>query len=69
MKQFLTRDKFKTEIGRQMFDELLKIDSDLNWVYVILHNCKGDTKRKEFLEWLHQSKRTALEITKHVVFS
>lgn len=69
MKQFMIREKFKTEIGRQMFDELKAIKDDPEWMYVIFYHCKGDENKKKFLSWLHKKDRTPLEILKHLVFN
>lgn len=68
MKQFLTREKFKTELGRKMFDELKAIKDDPEWMYVIFYHCKGDENKKKFLDWLHKEKRTPNEILKRLVF-
>ena len=69
MKQFLIREKFKTELGRKMFDELKAINDDAEWMYVLFYHCKGDENKKVFLNWLHKEKRTPKEITMHLVFN
>ncbi len=68
MKEFLKRDKFETELGRQMYDELKAIKDDPEWMYVLFYHCRGDENKKKFLDWLHLGKRTPTEILKHLVF-
>ena len=68
MKEFLKRNKFETELGRKMFDELKAIKDDPEWMYVIFYHCRGDENKKKFLEWLHKEKRTPKEILTHFVY-
>ena len=62
MKEFLKREKFETELGRIMFDELKAIDYDPEWMYVVFYHCRGDENKKKFLDWLQEKERTKTEI-------
>lgn len=62
MKQFLTRDKFKTELGRQIFDLLINKAPDLNSLYFLFASIKGEERKKILLDYINQRERTWDEI-------
>jgi hypothetical protein len=62
MKQFLIRDKFKTELGRKLFDILSQKTNDLNELYFAFTMIKGDEKKQILLNFLLKEDRTWDEI-------
>lgn len=62
MKQFLIRDKFKTELGRKLFDILSQKTNDLNELYFAFTMIKGDERKQILLNFLSKEDKTWDEI-------
>jgi hypothetical protein len=62
MKQFLIRDKFKTELGKQIFDLLIGKAPDLSSLYFLFTSIIGDERKKILLDFLNEKERTWDEI-------
>jgi hypothetical protein len=62
MKQFLIRDKFKTELGRKLFDILSQKTNDLNELYFAFTMIKGDERKRILLNFLSKEDKTWDEI-------
>lgn len=62
MKQFLIRDKFKTELGRQMFDALINVAPSLEDMYFLFCIAKGDEKRKIVMDYINSGHTSYEEI-------
>jgi hypothetical protein len=51
----IKRDKFKTEMGRKLYDKLVSILDDDDFILAVLVETQGDKKKKEFLEMLEKT--------------
>lgn len=58
MTYIIKREKFKTELGRQVYDKLVNILDDDNFIVGVLCEIIGDEKKKEFLEYLEKNHET-----------
>lgn len=67
MKQFLTREKFKTEIGRRLFDSLINIAPNLDELYMLFTMVRGDKDRKILLDYIKTGHNNWDEIDDYVV--
>lgn len=67
MKQFLIRDKFKTELGKKIFDELINIAPSLNDLYFLFTLIKGDEKKQILLNFLNGKNKSWEEIDEFVI--
>ena len=67
MKQFLTREKFKTETGRQLFDALIDKAPDLDELYMTFAMVRGDEKRKKLLDFVNSGHSDWDEIDDFVI--
>ena len=63
----IDRDKFKTELGRKVFDRLIKINPDDNFILGILCEIMGDEKKKEFLSYLDRTGETDPDVIEEYV--
>ena len=54
----IDRNKFKTELGKKVFDRLVKIKADDNFIYGILCEIMGDENKQEFLNYLDRTGET-----------
>ena len=66
MKEFLKRDKFETELGRQMYDELKAIKDDPEWMQAIEKQAKErgitiDESLFQNAEYVVQTEKTKQE--------
>ena len=55
MTYMIKRDKFKTEMGRRLYDKLVSILDDDDFILAVLVETQGDKKKKEFLEMLEKT--------------
>jgi len=63
----IKREKFKTELGRNLYDRLVNILDDDDFILAVLVETQGDKKKKEFLELLDKNKwETADEILNYL---
>ena len=46
------REKFQTELGRKLYDRLVNISDDDDFILAVLVVTQGDEKKKEFLKML-----------------
>ena len=46
------REKFHTELGRKLYDRLVNISDDDDFILAVLVVTQGDEKKKEFLKML-----------------
>ena len=51
----IKRDKFKTEMGRKLYDKLVSILDDDDFILAVLVETQGDEKKKEFLNMLDKT--------------
>jgi hypothetical protein len=65
----IDRNRFKTELGKQVFDRLVKIKADDNFIYGILCEIMGDEKKKEFLNYLDKTKETDPDVIEDYINS
>ena len=63
----IKREKFKTELGRNLYDRLVNILDDDDFILAVLVETQGDKKKIEFLELLDKNKwETADEILNYL---
>ena len=55
MTYLINREKFKTELGKQLYDRLIKISDDTNFILSVLVDVQGDERKKEFIEYLDKN--------------
>ena len=48
----IDRNKFKSELGKQLYDELVSLAPNENWLGLMLMLSRGDDRRKILLEFL-----------------
>lgn len=58
MTYIIKREKFKTELGKKVYDRLVAILDDDNFIMGVLCEIMGDEKKKEFLEYLDKTGET-----------
>lgn len=58
MTYILKRDKFQTELGRQVYDKLVEIYDDDNFIMGVLVELFGEDKKREFLKYLEETGET-----------
>ena len=57
----IDREKFKTELGKKVYDRLVEISDDDTFVMGILCKIIGDEKKKSFLNYLNQTGETDVD--------
>lgn len=67
MKDFLKRDKFKTETGKQLFDVLINIAPNLDELYMLFAMVRGDKDRKTLLDYIRSGHNNWEEIDDYIV--
>ena len=65
----IDRNRFKTELGKKVFDKLVAIYPDDNFIYGILCEIMGDEKKQEFLNYLERTKESNPDIIEDYVNS
>lgn len=55
MTYIVKRDKFQTDMGRKLYDRLVEISDNDDFILAVLVETQGDEKKKEFLEYLDKS--------------
>ena len=55
MTYIVNREKFKTELGRQLYDRLVSILDDDDFILAVLVETQGDEKKKAFLDMLDKT--------------
>lgn len=55
MTYIVKREKFKTDLGRQLYDRLVNILDDDDFILAVLVETQGDEKKKEFLNMLDKT--------------
>ena len=65
----IDRNRFKTELGKKVFDKLVEINPDDNFIYNILCEIMGDDKKREFLNYLERTKETNPDVIEDYVNS
>ncbi len=48
----IDRSKFKTELGKQLYDRLKAIWDNEHWILGVLVSVKGDEKKKKIMKYL-----------------
>lgn len=67
MSFIIDREKFKTELGRIIYDKLRSISQDQNFLISVLYEIKGDERKKDLVDWLDKNPNaTADEIEEYV---
>lgn len=56
------RNKFKTEVGKILYDLLIQISDDNLFLYDIFSSVKGDEKKLQLIEYLKENQRNKNEI-------
>ena len=51
----IKRDKFKTEYGKKIYDKLVAISNDNNFLISVLFDIQGDERKKDLLNWLEKN--------------
>ena len=67
MKDFLKRDKFKTETGKQLFDALINIAPNLDELYMLFAMVRGDKDRKILLDYIKSGHNNWEEIDDYII--
>lgn len=49
------REKFKTELGRKLYDRLINILDDDDFILAVLVEMQGDEKKRSFLDMLDKT--------------
>lgn len=49
------REKFKTELGRKLYDRLVDIFDDDDFILAVLVETQGDKKKQDFLDMLDKT--------------
>lgn len=55
MTYIVKREKFQTELGRKLYDTLVKISDDDDFILAVLVEMQGDEKKRKFLELLEKT--------------
>lgn len=55
MTYIVNREKFKTDLGRKLYDRLVSILDDDDFILAVLVETQGDEKKKAFLDMLDKT--------------
>lgn len=64
---YINREKFKTELGKQVYDILKPISPHEDWLFLMLMLTKGDEKKQILLDFIAKGERDWGEIHKFVM--
>lgn len=56
MMTYIDRNKFTTELGRNLYDILKPISPNEDWLYFVLMLTKGDDRKKILMDFLKNNK-------------
>ena len=51
----IDRNKFKTEIGKKLYDRLSQISEDINFLAGVFFDLPGDERKKKFMDLLDKT--------------
>lgn len=55
MTYLIKREKFKTEMGKKLYDRLRQISDDVNFILAVLVDVQGDERKKKFMDLLDKT--------------
>ncbi len=55
MTYLIKREKFKTEMGKKLYDRLCQISDDVNFILAVLVDVQGDERKKKFMDLLDKT--------------
>ena len=62
----IDRSKFKTEIGKQLYDLLLELMPREDYIYFVLSLVKGDENRKKVIDFIKNKSKDWFDIVQFV---
>lgn len=51
----IDRNKFKTEMGKKLYDRLSQISEDINFLAGVFFDLPGDERKKKFMDLLDKT--------------
>lgn len=55
MTYLIKREKFKTEMGKKLYDRLRQISDDVNFILAVQVDVQGDERKKKFMDLLDKT--------------
>ena len=55
MTYLIKRERFKTEMGKKLYDRLCQISDDVNFILAVLVDVQGDERKKKFMDLLDKT--------------
>ena len=55
MTYLIKREKFKTEMGKKLYDRLCQISEDINFLAGVFFDLSGDERKKKFMDLLDKT--------------
>lgn len=62
----IDRNKFKSDIGRQLYDLLVKIMPREDYIFFVLSLAKGDKNRKNVIDFIQNKSDNWFDVVKFV---
>ena len=59
----ISRDKVKTELGKQLYDRLQAIWDDEEWLLGMFLDLRGDDRKKKFIKYLDEGETDTDRLT------
>lgn len=66
MTSTINRNKFKSEIGKRLYDLLLEIMPREDYIYFVLSLAKGDKNRKKVIDFIENKSKNWFDIVQFV---
>lgn len=66
MTSTINRNKFKSEIGKRLYDLLLEIMPREDYIYFVLSLAKGDENRKKVIDFIENKSKNWFDIVQFV---
>lgn len=51
----ITRNRIGTELGKLVYDKLIKISKEDNFILYVFYDIQGDERKKDLLNWLDKN--------------
>ena len=51
----ITRDRIGTDLGKLIYDRLIKIKKEDNFILYVFYDIQGDERKQDLLNWLDKN--------------
>ncbi len=57
----ITKERIGTPLGKQLYDKLIEILKDDNFIISVFYDVQGDERKKDLLKWLENNKSASAD--------